>query len=72
MASVAPDARVTREDIEAKFREIQGEVTETAASARGTLVAVGGVIAVVAILVIFGLGRRSGKQRSTIVEIRRV
>lgn len=72
MASVAPDARVTREDIEAKFREIQGDVTETAASARSTLVLVGGVIVVVAVLVIFGMGRRSGKQRSTVVEIRRV
>lgn len=72
MASVAPDARVTREDIEAKFREIQGDVTETAASARSTLLLVGGVIVVVAVLVIFGMGRRSGKQRSTVVEIRRV
>jgi hypothetical protein len=72
MASAAPDTRVTREDLEAKFREIQGEVTETAASARSTLVVVGGVVAVVMVLVIFGLGRRAGKQRSTIVEIRRV
>ena len=72
MASVAPDARVTRDDIEAKFREIQGDVTETAASARATLLVVGGVAAVVVVLVIFGLGRRAGKQRSTIVEIRRV
>ena len=72
MASVAPDARVTRDDIEAKFREIQGDVSETAASARSTILAIGGAIVVLAVLVVFGLGRRSGKQRSTIVEIRRV
>jgi hypothetical protein len=72
MASVAPEGKVTPQDLEAKFREIQGEVTETAASARNTLMVVGAAVAVVAVLVIFGLGRRSGKLRSTVVEIRRV
>lgn len=73
MASVADgQSQVTRADLESKLREIQGDVTETAASARSTLIVVGGVVAVVAVLVIFGLGRRAGKHRSTIVEIRRV
>lgn len=73
MASVADGrSQVTRADLESKLREIQGDVTETAASARSTLIVVGGVVAVVAVLVIFGLGRRAGKHRSTIVEIRRV
>ena len=44
MASVAPESsdRITTQDLEAKFRELQGDITETAASARNTLVVVGG------------------------------
>jgi hypothetical protein len=75
MASVADGTQhthITRDDLESKLREIQGDVSETAASARNTIIVIGGVVAVVAVLVVFGLGRRAGKQRSTIVEIRRV
>jgi uncharacterized membrane protein YgaE (UPF0421/DUF939 family) len=73
MASVADgQSQVTRADLESKLREIQGDVTDTAASARSTLMMVGGVVAVVVVIVIFGLGRRAGRHRSTVVEIRRV
>jgi len=65
-------ARITRDDLEAKIREMQGGAREQAASAKGTLVAAGGVIAAILVLVVFLLGRRAGKQRTTIVEIRRV
>jgi hypothetical protein len=65
-------ARITRDDIEAKFRELQGGAHDQAASAKGTLLAAGGVVAVILVLIVFLLGRRAGKQRSTIVEIRRV
>lgn len=65
-------SRITRDDIEAKFRELQGGAQDQVASARGTLVAVGGVMAAILILIVFLLGRRAGKQRTTIVEIKRV
>jgi hypothetical protein len=64
--------RVTRADLEAKLREVQGGVTDQAESAKGTLAAAGGMIAFLLLLIVFVLGRRAGKQRSTIVEIRRV
>ncbi|HEX8804145.1 MAG TPA: hypothetical protein VF743_08125 [Acidimicrobiales bacterium] len=70
--TVTPGSHVTRADLEAKFRELQGEAREQVASARGTLVAVGGVVAVVLALIVFLLGRRAGKQRTTIVEIKRI
>jgi hypothetical protein len=73
MASTAAGSgRVTRDDLEAKIREIQGSAGEQAASAKGTLVAVGGVAAATLFLIVFVLGRRAGKQRTTIVEIKRV
>lgn len=66
-----PDA-VSRDDIEAKFREIKGEVADTAESAKGTLLTVGAAVAVVVVIGIFLLGKRRGKKKTTIVEVRRL
>ena len=68
----APTARVTRDDLEAKFRELEGGARDQAESAKTTIVTAGLVAAVIVLLLAFLLGRRAGKQRSTIVEIRRV
>lgn len=64
--------RITRDDIEAKFRELQSEVEVVEDEARNyaLVVAVAGVVVVVAIA--FVLGRRRGRKRGTIVEIRRI
>lgn len=63
---------VTKADIEAKLREIKGEVDETAREAKPIVeaVAIGGVILL--ILLAYFLGRRKGKRKTTVVEIRRV
>ena len=65
-------ARITRDDIEAKLREISGEVDDRVDAARPAVV--GGAVAVVLLvaLVAYLLGRRSGRTRSAIVEIRRL
>ena len=68
----APTTPITRDDLEAKFRELEGEARDQVASARTTLIAAGGIAAFIVLLLVFLLGRRAGKQRSTIVEIRRV
>lgn len=64
--------KVSRADIEAKFREVQGELTAGAEKAKGGLAVAGAVGAVVLLLVVFLMGRRAGKKKSTIVEIRRL
>ena len=66
------DSKISRADIEAKFREVQTELTSTAERAKGKVVLLGGVGALVLLLLMFVLGRRAGKKRSTIVEIRRL
>ncbi|MGH9282300.1 MAG: hypothetical protein ACRD0S_05130 [Acidimicrobiales bacterium] len=63
---------VTRQTIEAKLREIRGEVESTARSARPYLMAAGAVAAVAVVSLAYLLGRRKGKKRTTLVEIRRV
>lgn len=65
-------AEITRDDIEAKFRELQGEVDDTVESSMGVVV-IGGVAVAVGLLgIAFLIGRRRGTKRSTVVEIRRV
>jgi len=63
---------ITRDDLEAKLREIRGEVDEVAASTKQYAL-VGAAVAVVAVAgVAYLLGRRKGRRRSTFVEVRRV
>ena len=62
---------VNRDDLEAKLREIQQVVDETAAGAKspGVLAAVG-VVAL--IFLVYVLGRRRGRKGSARVEVYRV
>lgn len=65
-------SRVSRQDIENKLRALQGDVQGKVDDRRSTLLAVAGGVGVALVVVFFLLGRRSGKRRSTVVEIRRV
>ncbi len=65
-------SRVSRSDIEAKLREIQGGVEESADQAKGYAVAVGAAIVAGLVITAFVLGRRRGRKKTTIVEIQRV
>ncbi len=65
-------ARITRADLEAKLRDVSGDVGETVEAAKSQLV--GGVVAgvLLALIVAYLFGRRRGRKRSAVVEIRRV
>ncbi|MDP9071031.1 MAG: hypothetical protein M3N68_07065 [Actinomycetota bacterium] len=71
---MAADARapVTRADIEAKLRQIRGEVETTAAAAKPYATAAAVAVVVVVIGLTYALGRRKGKKRTTLVEIRQL
>jgi hypothetical protein len=64
--------KITPGDIRAKFQELQASTDAPIEEAKNT--AVRGVAIAVGVIVIgaFLLGRRRGKKRRTIVEIRRV
>lgn len=64
--------RITRDDLEAKLRELEGGVEETKESAQSTLVTVGAVLLVLVIAIAFLSGRRRGTKRTTVVEVRRI
>ena len=63
---------ISRDDLENKLRAFQGDIKGAVDNQRTNLIAAAGVVGVVLVLVFFLLGRRSGKKKSTIVEIRRV
>ena len=68
----APDRKITRDDIEAKLREIQGDVGQRAEAAKVPAIAIAVGVAVVTIAAAYFLGRRKGKRRQTVLEIRRI
>jgi hypothetical protein len=64
--------RITRGDIENKLHEIRGDVEETAQDAKTPIMAIAGGVVMAIVVVAFLLGKRRGRRKSTVVEIRRV
>ncbi|MGH9134151.1 MAG: hypothetical protein ACRDZZ_09455 [Ilumatobacteraceae bacterium] len=71
-AQPAQQTRITRGDLESKFRAFQGEVQGKVDDKKQALAAAGAGIGMFLMLVFFLLGRRIGKKKTTLVEIRRV
>ena len=64
--------KITPEDLERKFRALQGDVQEAVDDKKPALLGVAAGAGVVLLLLFFFLGKRAGKKRSAIVEIRRI
>lgn len=63
---------ISRDDLEAKFTQLKGELETAAGAARGTATKVGIAAGVVLLILAFVLGSRRGKAGKTIVEVRRL
>jgi hypothetical protein len=63
---------ITRDDIEAKLREVYDGATDQVASTKTTVVSIAAIVGALLVLIVFLLGVRGGKKRTTIVEIKRV
>jgi hypothetical protein len=63
---------ISRSDLEGKFRELQGEVETTTTSAKEYVIVAGAIALVAVASVAFVMGRRRGKRKSTVVEVRRL
>ena len=66
------DRQITRADLEAKFEQLQGSVSSSTDARGGVGPALIAGAAVIVLVAVYLLGRRRGKRRSAIVEIRRV
>jgi len=62
---------ISRDDIEAKARQIVSAIDETKESAKNTAVLAGVAIAIVVVIAFF-YGRRRGSRNKTLVEVYRV
>jgi len=72
MSDQAAPEKITRDDIEAKLRELRGDIGERVETVKlpAIAIAVGAVVATV--VVAYGLGRRRGKRKQMVLEIRRI
>ena len=64
--------RITRADIESKLNELKGDVDDGVDSARGIAVAAVAGVVVLVVVGAFLAGRRKGRKRTAILEIRRI
>jgi hypothetical protein len=69
---VGQGGHVSRNDIETKLRELRGDVDAAGESAKQYALIAGAVVAVAVIGIAFTLGKRKGKKKTTVVEVRRV
>lgn len=68
---VVPD-RITPQDLENKFKALQGEIQERVDDKKSSIATVAAGSGIVLLIIFFLLGRRSGRRRTAVVEIRRV
>lgn len=67
-----PTTKITPQDIENKLKALQGDVQNKVDDKKSTIATTAAAGGIVLLLIFFLLGKRSGKKRSAIVEIRRL
>jgi len=72
MSKPSAAQRITRDDLEAKFRQVHGGTQSGANTARSAGKATGVIVAVGVVGIAYMLGRRRGRRRRTVVEVRRI
>jgi hypothetical protein len=73
MAQESPTTTtITRDDLEGKLRAFQGGIKGKVDDQKSTLMSVGAGVGVLLLIIFFLLGKRSGKKKTTFVEIRRI
>jgi len=64
--------KITPQDLENKFKSLQDDIQGRVDEKKTSIATVAGGTAIALMFIFFLLGRRSGKRRSAVVEIRRV
>jgi len=66
------DAPITRDDLQRGFTSLQQGFKKQVDDRKSTIMTVVGGVGLFVVVIVFLLGRRSGKKKTTFVEIRRV
>jgi hypothetical protein len=69
---MSADGPITRDDIEARFRALQGDAEAVEEEARDYVALAVAAVAVVIVVGAFLVGRRRGSRQRAVVEIRRI
>lgn len=64
-------SKITRDDLEQRFRLLQEDVTEIAETKKASITMLGVAGIAAGLLVAYLLGRRGGRRRRGVIEIRR-
>lgn len=64
--------RISRADIEAKLKAIRDDIEPVGEQAKGGLMAAAPIVVAVLVIGAYVLGKRSGKKRRAVIEIRRL
>ncbi|PIE34645.1 MAG: hypothetical protein CSA55_00440 [Ilumatobacter coccineus] len=64
--------KITADDVREKMQSFQDGLQAQVDEKKSVLATAGGVVLIVVVLVAFLLGKRSGKKKTTLVEIKRV
>ena len=64
-------SKITRDDLEQRFRLLQDDVTEITETKKASLTMLGVAGIAAGLLVAYLLGRRGGRRRRGVIEIRR-
>ncbi|CAB4621285.1 unannotated protein [freshwater metagenome] len=65
------EQRISRDDLESKFRALQADIQGRASDKKQSLIAAGSAIATVVVLLAYLFGRRRGRRNGSRVEFRR-
>ena len=65
------DQRITKEDLETKFQSLQDDLQGRASDKKQSIMTVAAISSAVVVLIAYMLGRRGGRKRRSVVEIRR-
>jgi len=64
--------KITRDDIESKLRELQGDVQDKVVASKQKVMMIAAGAGTAVLLLTYLIGRRAGHRKTTVVEIRRV
>jgi hypothetical protein len=68
---VSRNRKIERAEVEASLRDLLGEGEQTARQYAGVSISLAGAVSFLALVFAFLLGRRKGRKRNAVIEIRR-
>ncbi len=69
---MATQTKITRDELESKLKAFQDDLQGKVEGRKQSIMATAAVVGVVLLIIFFLLGKRAGRKKTTIVEIRRV